>query len=403
MPEPHVYYLYMPKGSMAHSLKEKAKDKGIGRRHLIWGVVIVIALAITSLYLVNLSPYRPAASGTNQIEYIRAKVLSVSAASGASGGQTISVKIIDGQNKGETVSVNRSYILGDPNSERLPLGSQVLLIKDPNNGDQYSYFDRYRIPGAVTLSIILLVLVLAIGRWRGLTGAIGLVISITVLVTFVLPRIVNGHAPFATCVEGAFVIAILSIWVAHGFSKRTTIALVSVLITLLLMVGLVAASVHISGITGDPGDAVNIEQQTSLLNYAPRHIDLAGLLMGGMVIASLGVLEDITTAQAAAVDEIHKANPKRNSRQLYHSGLSVGREHIASLINTLVLVYFGVALPTIVLTVLYSSGPFLVMINNETVMEAIIRAGVSSIALLLAVPLSTGLAAYLLPRWLNPD
>ena len=118
-----------------------------------------------------------------------------------------------------------------------------------------------------------------------------------------------------------------------------------------------------------------------------------------MVIASLGVLEDITTAQAAAVDEIHKANPKQNSNKLFHGGLSIGREHIASLINTLVLVYFGVALPTIVLTVLYAGGPFLVMLNNETVMEAIVRAGVSSIALLLAVPLSTGLAAYILPRW----
>jgi uncharacterized membrane protein len=165
------------------------------------------------------------------------------------------------------------------------------------------------------------------------------------------------------------------------------------------VVGLVTIAVYLTGVSGNPGDAVNADDQSYLIQYSPHHIDLDGLLMGGIVIASLGILEDITTAQAAAVDEIRKASPKKSTLQLYKSGLSVGREHIAALINTLILVYFGVALPTIVLTALYNAGPILVMINNEPIMEAIVRSAVTSIGLLLAVPLSTVLAAYILPRW----
>jgi len=384
------------------SLKKRAMKQRLERRHFIYGFIFVIIIALSSLFLVHLSPYSPTAGkGSNQIEYVRAKVLEISNDPTTATGQIVQVKLLDGQKKGQVIKVDRTYLLGDTNSKRLPIGSLVLLTIDPSNGNQYSYLDRYRIPGAVTIFLMVLVLVMIIGRWRGLTGMAGLVIGIGVLSVFVLPRIIAGHAPFATCVEGAFVIATISIYVAHGFNKRTTIALVSTLGTLVLIVGLVAVTVYITGVSGNPGDAVNADDQASMIQYAPHHIDLGGLLMGGVVIASLGVLEDITTAQAAAVDEVRKANPKQSAMQLYRSGLSVGHEHVAALINTLVLVYFGVALPTIILTALYNGGPLVVMLNNEPIMEAIVRTGVTSISLLLAVPLSTALAAYILPRWNN--
>ena len=381
-------------------LKKLVLGKQFERRHWTFGILVLGVLLISSLYLVNLSPYKSTSNkSSNQTEYVRATVLKVSSSQSPVSDQTIQVRIIDGQNKGHIITTGRNYIIGDPNSARLPVGSEVLLVLDPSNGNQYSYLDRYRIPGAITLFIVVLLLVMVIGRWRGFTGTVGLVISIGVLSLFVLPRIINGHAPFATCIEGAFAIAILSIFIAHGFNKRTAIALFSTLVTLALVVGLVTIAVYLTGVSGNPGDAVNADEQTYLIQYAPHHIDLDGLLMGGIVIASLGILEDITTAQTAAVDEIRKSSPKSSALQLYKSGLSVGREHIAALINTLILVYFGVALPTIVLTALYNAGPILVMINNEPIMEAIVRSAVTSIGLLLAVPLSTALAAYILPRW----
>jgi len=362
---------------------------------VFYGLVLTLILLGGAVFLANLSPYKPA----SQNQFVRAEVLNVNSSQTNDSSQIVEVRILDGVNKGKLVNVPRSYFAGDPNSQRLPKGSDVLLTVQPSNGDQYSFLDRYRITGALTLLLILLGLVFVIGRWRGITASVGLMFTIGILAFFVIPRIINGDAAFATCIEGAFMIATVSIFIAHGLRARTTVAFFSTLITLLLIVGLAAMAVYLTGVTGNPGATVNSEQSISLLQYAPHPIDLTGLFLGGMVIASLGALEDVTTAQAAAVDEIHKASPKLSSLILYKKGLSVGREHIAALINTLAILYVGFALPTILLTVLYNAGqPIAVTINDEVIVEAIVRTVVPSIGILLAVPLSTGLAAYLLPR-----
>ncbi|HUD06697.1 MAG TPA: YibE/F family protein [Candidatus Saccharimonadales bacterium] len=385
-------------------LKKSVFNK-ISRRHILLGLIIFIVLFFSAFYLLRLSPYKAQTasssfSSNSQTQYVRAKVLNPVYNQSDSGTQSVQVRILDGPSAGRVVTVSRSYLLGDPNSRRLPVGSKVLLTIEPNNGNQYSYLDRYRIQGAVTLLIALLILVVAIGRWRGITGALGLTVSIGILAVFVLPRIIAGHAAFATCIEGSFMIATVSIFIAHGFTKRTTVAFVSTIATLFLVIGIAAVAVHLTGVTGNPGATVNNEQQTSLIEYAPHYIDLSGLFLGGMVIASLGILEDITTCQAAAVDEIYKANHKQSIGQLYKKGLSVGREHVAALINTLAIVYVGIALPTIVLTILYTGhSPLLVTLNDETIIEAVVRTIVPSIGLLLAVPLATYLSAYILPKW----
>lgn len=140
------------------------------------------------------------------------------------------------------------------------------------------------------------------------------------------------------------------------------------------------------------------------LLYAAHPINISGLLTGGVIIASLGALFDITTGQAATIDEIHKTDRKLQLSQLFWRGMSVGREHIAALINTLALVYVGVALPSIVTTIVLSQEghyhvPLLVNLNTEAVVEEVMRTAVASIGMLLALPITTWLAAYVLPRW----
>ncbi len=122
-------------------------------------------------------------------------------------------------------------------------------------------------------------------------------------------------------------------------------------------------------------------------------INLQGLLLGGIIIGALGILNDITTAQSAAVEEIHGADKSLSFKQLYKKGSSIGREHIASLINTLVLVYVGSSLPLFLLFAVNSQQLWTVL-NSSTIAEEIVRALVGSIALILAVPITTALAAY---------
>jgi len=387
--------------------KTLSRNRPLARRHFFIGAAIVFPLLIIALVLINISPYQTPGSNNSALSagqaesqdhstYVRATVLAVHSKPGKanSGDQVIKVKLLDGPDKNEVVSVNRyGSSFSNAAYKRLPVGSKVLLSKAADSGGAYVYADRYRIPGATTILILLLVLIIIIARWRGITSVAGLAISITVLAVFVIPRIIHGHDAYATCIEGAFIIAAASIFVAHGLSKRTTVAFVGAVATLALTIGVTSLSGYLTGLSGFTGeDSLGI-------TYAQQHISLSGLLFGGIIIASLGVLNDITIGQAAAVDEIYNANKRQSGIKLYKRGMSVGREHIAALVNTLALAYVGVALPAIVTTAIYNHAPILVTLNSETVMEEIVRTGVVSISLLLAVPVTTALAAYVLPRW----
>lgn len=380
-------------GQITNYLKSFSAKRNLKLRHAVYGLLILLVILFSTVRLINLSPY---VSHSGSLQYFRAKVLAaVKTHSSLGNTQTIKVSIVDGPNKGQIVSVIRGANFGDASYNRIPIGSEILLTKDANNGNQYVYGDRWRIKGAVTLFLILLALVILVGWWRGLTSIFGLVISIGVLSIYALPNILAGHNVYSTCIISAFIITLISIYVAHGFSKRTTIALVGSLVTLLAVIGLVDLATYLTGTS----EVINEETTGALYNGA-HAISLAGLFTGGIIIASLGVLYDITTGQSAAVDEVYKANKKLSPIQLYRRGLSVGREHIAALVNTLALVYVGIALPSIVVVAIYNNHlPLIVAINNEAVIEEVVRTCVASIGMLLAVPITTGLAAYILPRW----
>ena len=374
------------------SLRHASGRRGIGKRHILYGVLVLILLGISASYMLRITPYGSGGS----IVYARARVVEnqINASVQYPGSnQTLEAVILDGADKGKRVTVTNSVFLNDPTTERLAVGKEIVLTKNPLDGNQYLYEDNYRIPGAIVIFLILLALVIIIGRWRGFTALVGLTLSITVLVVFVIPRIVAGHSTLAVCIEGALLISTATLFIAHGFNRRTTVAFLSACITLVAVIGISMASISLTALTGYS------DENSFAIQAAAHPISLSGLLLGGIIIASLGVLDDITTGQAAVVDELYKANTKLTTRELYRAGLSVGREHIAALINTLALAYVGVSLPTIVITVLYNHLPLVLVLNNEAIMEEIVRTGVASIGLLLAVPIATLAAAYILPRW----
>jgi len=378
------------------SVSRSIKRLHISKRHIVYGALMLLFLLLSSASLFNLSPYARAGSS----HYYRAEILSVRPAQSQALGpvQDIRVKLLDGPQKNQKVAIQSVAAAGDAAAKRLPVGSQVLLAKDTANGNQYSFVARWYMPGIATLFIILLVLVVVIGAWRGITSIFGLSVSIFILAAFVIPRIVDGHNAFIACIEGAVLITLVSIYIAHGFTKRTTVAFAGSVLTLGVIVGLTAFASYITGTS----EIIN-DDNVGIL-YAAHPIDIAGLLTGGVVIASLGPLFDITTGQAATIDEIHKADRKQSLGRLFWKGMSVGREHIAALINTLALVYVGVALPSIVTTIVLNQEynyhpPLLVNLNTETIAEEVMRTCVASIGMLLALPITTLLAAYVLPRW----
>ena len=293
-------------------------------------------------------------------------------------GKKIKVRVLDGQKRGLTTELN--YLSSEPK-----VGDQIIISTDSRGNLSKYMYSYWRIPGlvAILLAFILIVL-LVIGR-RGVHSLAGLFISVGIIAFGLIPAIVNGANAFWACM-------ILSIIVAHGWRWRSLVSLVSIYAILMIVVLL-------SMIGGALGNLTGIyDESSALLQISNSVIDLHGVLIGGIVIATLGVLDDIVTAQTAVIDELHKAQPKLSISKLIKHGYSVGSEHVIALVNTLALAYIGASLP-IVLSISSNINSYispLMIFNTEFIAQEIVRTLISSIALVLAVPISTTVAAYLI-------
>jgi len=303
--------------------------------------------------------------------------------------QTATVKLQNGPEEGRELELDFQMAEGTVGRAKLDDGDRVIVGKAVFPDDTVYYIsDVYRLHGLWILGGLFLLLVLLLARWAGIRSLIGLLVSFAVIIYYIVPRIIEGQNALMVGFVGTLVIATVSIFVAHGFRSRTTIAFVSTLITVMAALGIAVFftdMMHLFGLGSE---------EAFLLQTSPEKIfNLRGILLAGIIIGTLGVLDDITTAQAAVVEELHLANESLSRHELYKRGSSVGREHIISLVNTLVLAYTGAALPLLLLFDLYDQPTWLVL-NSEIIIEEVVRMLVGSIALILAVPLTTGLAAW---------
>jgi len=269
-------------------------------------------------------------------------------------------------------------------------GDSVVVIKSYSveGVPTYAMVDTYRIPRLWMLAALFFVAALLFGKLRGASSVLGLIFTAVVIVGYVVPQIMDGQNPLTVSLVASVIIIVPSLYLAHGINARTTIALASTLVTL---AGTAWVATHFVGwarLSGSGSDDAFFLQGLGLTN-----INLQGLLLGGMMLGVLGILDDITTAQSAIVEELKRANAKLSTAELYRRGLSVGREHITSLINTLFLAYAGVSLPLFLLFRASNDQPLWFIVNSEPIAEEIVRTLVGSLCLVVAVPITTFLAA----------
>jgi uncharacterized membrane protein len=299
---------------------------------------------------------------------------------------TAVVKILDGPGAGDFQQIE---LAPDVVASGVEKGDTLVLTRDAgaDGGASFTFFDYARGTPIVVLAIAFAVVVGLVARLRGLASLVGLAFAFFILFQFVLPGLLSEESPTLVSLVGSAAIMFVVLYLAHGFTTRTTTALIGTLfgLTLVAVLGSVAVSVaRLTGLTNE--EAVQLHTFDPTLNFS-------GLVLAGVVVAGLGVLNDVTITQASAIWQLNEASPELTGRELFARGMAVGRDHIASTVYTIVFAYAGAALPLLLLFELYSQ-PFLVTLFSSAVAEEVIRTLVGAIALVLAVPLTTAAGAF---------
>ncbi|MDX6311368.1 MAG: hypothetical protein QOF44_832 [Streptomyces sp.] len=294
------------------------------------------------------------------------------------------IEVTSGKDKGRTFT----EVVQPTQSRQYSLHQKVVLAYAPNAPKdlQYSVTDVDRAFPLWLLAGIFAVAVVVIGRMRGLLALVALVISFAILSLFILPAILQGDNPLLVAVIGSSAIMLVALYLCHGLNARTSVAVLGTLFSLLLIGFLGSVFISWTHLTGNTSD------ETGTIHALYPDIEIRGLLLAGIIIGSLGVLDDVTVTQTSAVWELKDADPGASWRKLYRAAMRIGRDHIASVVNTLVLAYAGAALPLLLLFSI-AQRSVLTVAGSELVAEEIVRTLVGSIGLVASVPLTSLLAA----------
>lgn len=310
--------------------------------------------------------------------------------------QDLEIQLLDGPRKGKSTKLTNGGEMNITPEQKVREGDTIVVLDQTSNGKDHflSIYEKYRTNTVLAIVIAFFLLAVLIAGLKGLGSFTGLFISLFIILSFIVPQIIAGHNPLFISIVGSLVILLITTYLAHGISRATTIALLSTCGALLLTAFISNFFVSLAGLTG-------LNEETASLQFGATHaINLHGLLLGGIIIGTLGALNDITTTQATAVFELAKTDPKLSIEILFQKGFLIGREHVASLINTLVLAYAGSSLVIFIFLVLNPAKvPYWVIFNSELVSGEIVRTVAGSMGLILVVPIVTLASAIAVKKW----
>jgi uncharacterized membrane protein len=298
--------------------------------------------------------------------------------------------ILDGPGAGTPTSQEFEISAAAP---RFDVGERVVLnvVPEAEPRFRYQYSDRDRRPVLWGLGALFALAVVGLGRLRGLAALGGLAASVFVIVAFIAPAILAGHSPVLVAAVGGSAIALVALYLAHGWNALTHVAAIGTFGSLLLTLALSTAFAGLARFSGFGSE------EAFFLTFV-EGLEIRGLILAGAVLGAIGALDDVTVTQASTVFELRRMSPTAPVPELFRSGLRVGRDHIASTVNTLLLAYAGASMPLLLLFTL-SDLPLGFVANSEVVAVEIYRTLVGSIGLVAAVPLTTWLAARVASRW----
>ncbi len=361
----------------------------------VLGAIVVVAAVLSVLGIVLLWPGDLLTESSEQVPLVSGRVLAVEVVEPIgerddrspldSGGLImLDVEVLEGDAAGTVLGLD----LPAEGYPEFRVGDIVELLRSdiPGQGPTWSVTDLRRLGALGWLALAFVGGVLAVGRWRGLRALIGLGLSLWVVIGFMLPAILSGSSPPVIALVGGTAILLITLYLSHGLNAMTTAAAVGTIGALIVTVVIALVAIDGTRITGFASE------EAVYARFALGELDLRGLVLAGLIVAALGVLDDVTVSQASTVFTVHEADPSQSFSQLVARGMRVGRDHIASVVNTLFLAYAGASLGLLVLLSI-SGVPVLELVNSELIAVELVKTMVGSLGLLAAVPLTTVIAA----------
>ncbi len=297
--------------------------------------------------------------------------------------QTLTGEILQGDRSGEEVTFENELT-------PLEVGDKAYVnhMVTFDGFEYYIFKDFDRSFPMTTLGLTAIVLLLWFAGKQGFRALLSLGISVAAIFFLLVPVLLAGYSPALASLLIAGVVLAAILFITHGVNARSTIAFVGTLSAVALTCLLAWIWVDFMRLTGFGSE------EAIYLNFSTNgRLDLAGLLLGSIIIGILGVLDDVSITQASIVQELKAANKNFNLKDLYSRSIRVGRDHVGSLVNTLAFAYVGVALPLVLLLVNAEADLFM-SLNQEIVAAEITRIVIGTIGLILAVPLTTLIAAW---------
>lgn len=363
---------------------------------------LVVALAVLTLITVIATwpgGAKIASPAGQSLDTVLAKVTRVEeepcGSSDGSGCRRVTFRVQEGDSRGEEGSVT---VGGDRHEDvRVSVGDRIRVVETPAASlqpiggvtpDRWSFSDFDRRVPLLILSLVFAGVVLVAGRLKGARALVGLGLSLVVVLMYLVPGLLGGENAILVACTAALAVMFLTIPLAHGWGLTTIAATLGTAASLGITVALAVIFTNVAKLTGFSDEA------SIYLSATDSSLSIQGLLLAGIVIAALGVLDDVTVSQASTVLALRHANPRLGYGQLFTRALSVGRDHITATVNTLVLAYVGASLPTLLVFSMVDVSAVQAL-NGENVASQVVGTLVGSIGLMAAMPITTALAALL--------
>ena len=366
------------------------------------GTVIIVTAAVVILSFI-VAPYimsvlKPAIDQTTvgySSETVRAEVLNIQEEGQTTVGkqeqtyQIVEIEVMEGEFEGSHMFLEfgKSQIM--PEEYILKIGNEILVsvgVSPLDNTPDDFFVDFVRGKALVWIFLLFAIISFIIGSWTGLRSLMGIMVGMGVIILFIIPQIVNGANPVVTSIIGSAVFLAVSLYLVYGWRGMTHSAAISMMISLILTGCISFFAVKLARLTG-----FGNENMMFLIQQSENPIDMRGILLAGIIIGSLGVLDDLVVGQSSAVFQLRKANSELNFQDIFRRAMIVGRDHVAASVNTLVLAYAGESLPMLLLFSITHVNLGMA-VNVSFIAEEIVRALAGTIGLFLSIPISTAMA-----------